>query len=51
MEFTEKLIKKMVFNVTGSYKIKLSHNQHGEIKITEIDLEKPWKKFDFLPDL
>lgn len=51
IEFTEKLIKKIVFNVTGSYKLKVKHVEHGETKVNEIDLEKPWKVFDFIPDL
>jgi len=51
MQFTEKLIKQIVFNVTGSYRLKVKHVQHGELKVSEIDLEKSWKVVDFIPDL
>jgi hypothetical protein len=40
-----------VLNVTGSYKLKVRHVEQGETKINEIDLEKEWKVFDFIPDL
>jgi hypothetical protein len=38
MVFTEKLIKKIVFNVTGSHRLKVKHVEHGETKVYEIDL-------------
>ncbi len=51
MVFTENLIKKIVFNVIGSHKLKVKNIEHGETKVYEIDLEQPWKVFDFIPDL
>jgi hypothetical protein len=38
MDFTENLIKKIVYNVTGSYKLKVRNVEHGETKVCEIDL-------------
>jgi hypothetical protein len=32
MTFTQNLIKKILFNVTGSYKINAQTVEHGEIK-------------------
>lgn len=40
-----------MYKVTGSYKLNVKNVEHGETKVCEIDLEKPWKVFDFIPDL